>query len=518
MKFSVDLATAHWSSGLMKAYLSNDPIIQPWITHWPSIQALSQVANDRQFSSHQRDLLVRALKNQYSKTKISSATAANIDSLSLDSTFTITTGHQICLATGPLYFIYKIVSAIKLAEAFNSQNPSLKAIPVYWMATEDHDAEEISSIKANGSKFTWDHQQSGAVGAFSTHGVVEWIKQWAPESQKDLLERAYSQSNLAEATRYLVNELFGHYGLVIIDGNDPVLKKEMVSIFQNELTEQPAFKAVSEQTRALNKARFAEQIHPREINLFFLEKGKRTRIERNNDHYQLSDASRSFEKSELLQLVADQPELFSPNVIMRPVYQEVILPNLAYIGGQGELAYWLQLNSYFEQIGVKFPLLILRDSALIVSSRLYQRIQKVGIDLSDLQKDQQQVIKELLQKSAQVDLEQEKKDLTALFDSIVAKAKVADTTLEATAKAELQKQITSLENLEKRFFKALKTKEDVKVQQVQKIWEECFPGNGLQERSENFFAIQSQLQEGIIEKMMECFNPLEHSLKIVVME
>lgn len=517
MKFSVDLATAHWSNKLMKNYLSSNDIIRPWISDWPSLEALNQGAVKRSFSTESRTTLVNALKRQYKSLSFSNATQHNIDALADANTFTITTGHQICIATGPLYFIYKIVSAIKLAENFNAAFPHLKAVPVYWMATEDHDAAEISSINAFGNTYSWEHQQAGAVGEFNTNGIAEWLHQWAPATHKELLEKAYSLPTLADATRYLVNELFGEYGVVIVDGNDVDLKKSMIAIFQNEVTHQPAYTAVSSQTKDLTDAQFDEQIHAREINLFFLEKGKRTRIEKSTDGYQLSDLSTTFTTNELLQLIADHPEKFSPNVIMRPVYQEVILPNLAYIGGQGELAYWLQLKSYFNEIQVEFPLLILRDSALIISGRTAQKMEKIGLTLSDLQKEQAQVVKELIQQSAQVDLSVERDQLSTLFQPIIEKAKLADATLEATAKAELQKQLSALENLEKRFFKAVKNREEVKVQQIQKLWEECFPGNGLQERRENFFALQSQLQDQIIPKLMEVFNPLDHSMKILVM-
>ncbi|MFY7972328.1 MAG: bacillithiol biosynthesis cysteine-adding enzyme BshC [Flavobacteriales bacterium] len=518
MKSSVDLATAHWSNALMKAYLSNDERVRPWIADWPSIEALKKVAVQQPYSEAKRTRLVNALKRQYSHLQPSKATLNNIESLLSNNSFTITTGHQICLATGPLYFIYKIVSAIKLAEKFNAANVGLKAVPVYWMATEDHDAAEISSVKSNNQTFTWDHQQSGVVGEFDTTGIQQWLDQWAPAQYKQVLEQSYALPTLADATRYLVNELFSSSGLVIIDGNDSDLKESMIDLFQQEVVEHPAFQEVNVQTTALINAGFHEQIHAREINLFFLEKGKRTRIEQKDERYQLSDESRYFEKQELLDLIKNQTHLFSPNVIMRPVYQEVILPNLAYIGGQGELAYWLQLKSYFDRVQVSFPILVLRDSALVVSSRTHQRMQKLGIQLSDLEKEQHQVVREVLQQSGDVDLEAEKQLITKAFEPIVEKAKLADATLEATAKAELQKQLTAIENLEKRFFKALKSKEEVKVQQIQKIWDECFPGNGLQERIENFFVMQSETQSQLIPLLMDCFNPLDHSMKIVVVD
>ena len=173
------------------------------------------------------------LKDQYRNLAVTEATTENINSLENEETFTITTGHQLNLFTGPLYFLYKIISTINLTETLTEQFPNQRFVPVFWMATEDHDFEEINYFNFKEEKVTWDRPNGGAVGRFSLEGLQEVHANFSQQLGdtknaiflSQLFKKAYvSHSNLADATRYIANELFKSYGLVILDADDQRLK------------------------------------------------------------------------------------------------------------------------------------------------------------------------------------------------------------------------------------------------------------------------------------------------------
>jgi len=195
-----------------------------------------------------------------------------------------------------------------------------------------------------------------------------------------LFENAYLKHNtLTEATHYLANALFAEYGLVIIDANDTSLKRLFIPQIEKELFEQVAFNKVNITNQAIEALDLKIQVNPREINLFYITKNVRERIVFENETYKVLNSNVSWSKSELQKELEAHPERFSPNVILRPLYQEVILPNLCYIGGGGELAYWFQLKANFEANNVVFPMLLLRNSALIKTQQQATKLEKLNI-------------------------------------------------------------------------------------------------------------------------------------------
>ena len=187
----------------------------------------------------------------------------------------------------------------------------------------------------------------------------------------EIVETAYTKfDKLADATRYLVNALFGQYGLVIIDADDHRLKQQFAHIIEQDIIEQNSFKNISATNEQLEKLGVHIQVNPREINFFYLMDGLRERIVFEDELYKVLNTEISFSKEELQKEISNYPERFSPNVVMRPLYQEYILPNIAYVGGGAEVVYWLELKSNFEHYKVDFPILILRNSGLVIPKRI----------------------------------------------------------------------------------------------------------------------------------------------------
>ncbi|HWY98496.1 MAG TPA: bacillithiol biosynthesis cysteine-adding enzyme BshC, partial [Bacteroidia bacterium] len=359
-------------------YIKGESYLAPFYQYQPTIAGFKKAIEDRANQNISRDVLVKVLKEQYSKNG-SDAINKNIASLTDKNTFTVTTGHQLCLFTGPLYFIYKIITVINLAERLKKEYPANNFVPIYWMASEDHDFAEINHTYLFGKKIEWsgDSLAGGPVGKISIETLVPVLdglltiigeSEKATELKKILLEAYSGNKTLAEATFAFVNALFGKYGLVIIDAHNAELKKLFIPVITDEINNQSSHKLVSATDEKLAKHGIEPQIFARDINLFYVNEQGRNRIEKQNDSYAVLNTKTVFTKEQILSEVSRHPEKFSPNVILRPVYQQMILPNIAYIGGPSEVAYWLQLKAVFEYHKAMYPVIMPRNFAMVIDN------------------------------------------------------------------------------------------------------------------------------------------------------
>ena len=521
--------TGYFSS-LICDYLDKISELRPFYNRFPNVENFKKQIEEKglSFNKPSRAVLAKALKNQYKNIDASKTTLDNINLLNLDNTFTITTGHQLNLFTGPLYFLYKIVSAINLAKELKIKYPDYNFVPVYWMATEDHDFEEINYFNFKGKKVHWNKEASGAVGELSTDGLEDVFNLFSlelgttknAEYLKKLFKNTYvKNSNLAEATRFLANELFKDYGLVIIDANDVELKKQFIPFIEEELVKQTSFKSVSETNNQINQLpnNYKIQVNPREINLFYLKDGLRERIVYENNVYKILNTKISWSKDEILKEVSEHPKHFSPNVIMRPLYQEVILPNLCYIGGGGELAYWFQLKQSFNKVNIPFPILLLRNSVLIQTEKQFKKLQKLNISKEDIFLKQNTLINKKVREisNINIDFSTQKEHLIQQFTDLKKLAVQTDKSFLGAVKAQEVKQLKGLDNLEKRLLKAQKLKLVNEVSRMTELQNELFPSKSLQERNTNFSEFYLEHGEQLIPKLIENLEPLKGEFLIL---
>jgi bacillithiol biosynthesis cysteine-adding enzyme BshC len=491
-------------SNIILDYLSEKSKMGPFYSYNPTINGFKQAIEKRHFSDSNREILVEALQGQYQKDSIKlkgdSPVTINMDLLLNSNTFSVTTGHQLCLFTGPLYFIYKIVSTVKLCKELSIQYPEQNFVPVYWMATEDHDFEEINHFKVEGKKFTWKTDQKGAVGRMKIaelKQVFDEFSDWLPELSnnanelRQLFENAYlKHSNLAAATRYLVHQLFEHSGVIIVDGDDKKLKTLFAPIAKRELIEQFSSEKVNEQSEKLSQ-NYKIQVNPREINLFYLVDGLRERIVKDNRSYSVNDTSITFTEDEILIELRDFPERFSPNVILRPVYQESILPNLAYIGGGGELAYWFQLKTTFEAVSIPLPVLILRNSVAWLNSKQSKFLAQLEISNKQFFYKKEVLLKEWVKQNSSIDLELKAQKVKSdeFFSSLRSLAGELDASLNDHVAAIATKQSNALAKLSEKMIRAERRKSREAKNKIDFLKDNLFPNNGLQERTLNFSEI-----------------------------
>jgi bacillithiol biosynthesis cysteine-adding enzyme BshC len=507
-------------SKTMIDYLEQKSSIKPFYNNFPDIEGFrSQIKTKKKsFSIENRKILVEALKNQYQDIELSEKTQVHIDSLLQENTFTVTTGHQLNLFTGPLYFLYKIISAINLAEELKDQFPENDFVPVYWMATEDHDFDEINYFNFRDKKVQWSREDGGAVGHFNTDGLEEVFKAFAEqlgttrnaEYLKELFKEAYiSHNNLASATRYIANKLFATYGLVIIDGDDAKLKRIFSPLVEKELLEQVSYKAVTDTISELEQ-NYKVQVNPREINLFYLSENSRERIIKEGDTFVVNNTSISWNEEEILKEVNEFPERFSPNVIMRPLYQEVVLPNLAYIGGGGELAYWLELKAYFETVNIPFPILLLRNSVQVISSKQQRKLDGLKISNKELFLKLNDLLSLKVRENStiQMDFSVQREQLKNQFAKLKETAQQTDVSFIGAVNAQEKKQLNGLDNLEKRLLRAEKRRQEDLVNRITEIKNQLFPNQSLEERQRNFSEYYLEYGDSFITALKNNLKPL----------
>ena len=514
-------------SDMMIDYLDENSRLKPFYNNFPNTKGFYNQIEEKKksFRLQNRIVLSDALHNQYKGFAISDKTQENIDLLKKQNTFTVTTGHQLNLFTGPLYFLYKIISTINLAEELSEKFPENQFIPVYWMATEDHDFDEINYFNFDGKKVLWNRKDGGAVGRFSTEGLEQVFNVFTEhlgnsnnaEYLKELFSKGYLQhNNLADATRFIANELFAEYGLVIIDGDDNSLKELFTPFVKQELENQVSYREVTN-TIARLEENYNIQVNPREINLFYLGDDFRERIVFENGVYKINNTALVFTKEELLLELKNNPKAFSPNVIMRPLYQEVILPNLCYIGGGGEQAYWLELKSYFDAVEVPFPILLLRNSVQVLSEKQAKKLSNLNITKEEIFLNQHELLsKKVIENSdLEISFKDKKEFLKKQFLELKEVATKTDVTFLNAVNAQERKQIKGLENLEKRLLKAEKKRQNDLIERITKLLNSLLPNQSLEERQRNFSEYYLEYGNTFIKTLKTVLKPLELEFTIL---
>lgn len=344
----------------------------------------------RRFDAERRGALCSAIRRQYADVPDFEGSAAEhaLQQLALDGTFTVTTGQQVHLLLGPLYVVYKIADAIQKARMYQERWPDRRFVPVFWMATEDHDFEEIARVKAFGAEWKWERSHGGPVGRMHLEELQPVLDELdarisdpLARPEWDALKDIYANSrNLAAATRKIAHRYFGQYGLICLDPDDAVLKQQFQQDMQAELLLGRYSKALERGTNSLAEAGVPAAAAVRDPNLFVIdESGMRKRIARAESGYKLFPGEEFLPEQELSTLLLRSPENFSPNVLFRPLYQERILPNVAYIAGPSEYIYWCQTKDLFTEAGMATPALVRRRSFIVPDGKSLAQMEKLDV-------------------------------------------------------------------------------------------------------------------------------------------
>lgn len=501
-------------------YIQQKETLKKFYSFFPELKNFeAQIQSKKKiFPDAHRQTLVTVLQSQYKNLTQKEAVKSNINLLTLPNTFTITTGHQLNIFTGPLYFIYKIVTVINACKELKKKYPENNFVPVYWMASEDHDYDEIKYFKLYGKKYTWETDQRGAVGRFNPKSIEKLFS--VIPGEISVFKKAYStQSTLSEAVRYYVHELFGEEGLVVIDADDHQLKKQFQHVIAEDVLNHTPKKLVEEQNQQLEALGYHTQVFARDINFFYLEKNLRSRIEEKDGRFNVVDSSIQFSKEEIKGLIESEPEKFSPNVILRPLYQEVILPNLAYAGGPAEVIYWLQLKGVFDHFNVPFPMLMPRNFALMIEKDVARKFEKTGLDYNHLFEEKNYLFNQWITKNTHRDLSlgKELTLFTEQFASIRDRAGSIDPTLIKFVEAQATRTADSLGKIEQKMLRAEKRLHKEKLGQLESVKDTLFPNGSPQERVDNFLNFH-QKDPQFIQKLLKVFDPFDFRFNLLFYE
>ena len=514
---------------LTQDYLGQAPNLSGFYNFTPDENGSREALNTRPAYPVDRPLLTRTLRQQYQSIGIESGRSSadepvfrNIQALESEQTFTVVTGHQLSILGGPLFYFYKIAATIHLARHLSRQHPDKHVVPVYWMATEDHDFEEIKNVNLLGQTYTWEKEAQGPVGQLSPEGLPELVsnikdnlrEKEAFQPLADLWQEAFSHFNTyGKACQYWLHQVFREYGLVILDPSEQAFKEHMVDIFTADLQEQLHERLVKSQQEALSG--YNLPVNPRTINLFYTQPGLRERIVAGNGGYELADQSLHFKHDELLQTLKQKPGLFSPNVVLRPLYQQRILPNLTYIGGTNEIAYWLELKPLFDHHEVFYPQLLVRNSALWLGKGLQKKLRKYSLTYEDLFKSRDSITKTYLAREAETQpFDDRIQALQDEYERLMALCENYDDELKWPIINLAKEHRKALEKLQKDTRKLVKNRNEKALQQVEKVLDKIFPEGIFQERYENFIPYYTKYGQEFFHQLVQDCNPYRQSLLI----
>ncbi|WKS95114.1 bacillithiol biosynthesis cysteine-adding enzyme BshC [Riemerella columbina] len=476
----------------------------------------STIQNKSKFyTPQQREVLHRVITQQYQGIPLSDLQQNHLDLLLEDNTFTVTTGHQLNLFTGPVFFIYKILQTIKTCEYLKNYYPEYHFVPIFWMATEDHDFEEINHFRTPEHYYELNAKAGGAVGRIKVEHP-DFVAQFAEDFKDEPLgatliqwmQRVYRVENtLTQSIRILAQELFSAYGLLLLDGDERQLKTQMIPLFKEELQHQTLEKTTTETVEFLSAEYGKVQVNPREINLFYLSE-TRNRIEKTNSGYHVVDTPIQFSEEEMMLELERYPERFSPNALLRPAYQETVLPNIAYVGGNAEVAYWLELVNYFKAAGLNFPTLVPRHSLLFISEKTAKKVEKSGWQVEDFLNDVQALFNQKLLDATPLStlIDEKQRLLQQGFDELKTQAALTEKTFYNLVEAEETRQLKTYERMKKRLLKAERLKNAEQLDWLLRLKEEISPNQQWQERQYNFSTFYKNQGEKWLQTCYQLLN------------
>ena len=473
------------------------------------------------YTNEARLTLTSVLEERYKRVKNNNRALEQITQLKDSNTYTVTTGHQLCVLGGPLYFFLKIIHVIKLSERLNEHYPNQHFIPVFWMASEDHDHAEVDHLNLFNKTFQWNHEQKGPVGRFTTKNLSSLFDEVSMLFKDDQLNElqhvfdSFQGETYGKAFMNWLHGLFSEKGLLIIDGDQSKLKQSFTPLMVKELSHEFSNQEIQAVNQKLTHQKRKIQLHSREINLFYIDGNERTRIVKKGNDYVIG--SQKMNLQDTVKHLEEYPEKFSPNAALRPLYQEHLLPNLCYVGGMAEMHYWSQLKGVFIQSNIPFPLIQMRSNILWIKETWSKKMKKAKLTELDLFRDIDALKKSFVDEEDLYPIQQEK--LNSCISEIKSHLRSSITDhkeLDQWMGSELKKVEKSLDQIKNRINREKKKSFDIELSRVEKIKEALFPNNGLQERHQNLlhFCNQGNYSE-TIEELFEAIDPLSNDFIII---
>ena len=506
-------------------YLYHFQNVRPFFPTNSSIKITdSNVFNRSRPDTEHRDNVVKSLHRQNCSWGCGEKVIENIQRLAKDRCFAVVTGQQIGLFTGPAYTIYKALTAIKLAQEYSNQG--LETVPIFWMATEDHDLDEVCQTKLVNAdscieKFRYspdskDIRQSVGKIQFEKSILCTLRKfletlpnsDFKPELTSKLNEAYAPGISFAAAFAKIFNFLFSEYGLILLDPQDFNLKQQSKSIFAKVVEEWSTLNHLLEScNQELNKSGYLPQVNiTKEMSFLFIEdEGKRRGLMSTSEGFQIKGTNKIFSHDALTDLIEKTPEKISPNVLLRPIIQDSLLPTLAYVAGPSEVAYFAQVRPIYQIMKLEMPMIFPRASLTLIEGRIEKILNRYQLQLTDLFKGSKSVLRTVIESSVDqsISLRFDKltTDIAQHLKEMEKELKAVDPTL-IGALATVQKKIQfQVENLRNKFLTAESRQQGIITRQIENILTLLYPSNNLQEREINIFYFLSRYGTGFMSQL-----------------
>lgn len=485
-----------------------------------------------------REKLVTILRKQYSNTKTSEKTLNNIDLLLSENTFAVVTGQQLGILTGPLYTIYKIITTIKLANQLNEKYPELKFIPIFWLEGDDHDYDEVNWIKIldnenSLTKIVYDdgldsETNRGPMGNYQLDLMIDNFIEKISASLREtefkseiinlIKKHYYAGATLKTAFIGILQEFFDKYGLIILDPQDIEFKEWLKHIFIKDIE---SYRFISEEL-ILRSAKLEENYHAqvkiKPINLFYIEDGGRYLIEPSGNDFRLKGKRKKFTKEQLIAEINSNPEKFSPNVVLRPICQDFILPTAYYVAGPSEICYHSQIYPYYAVHNLTTPILYPRASATIIESKVKNILIKYGLKLQDFFTDLESLATNITDKNSEIVvnnlIQKILNEMVNPFEELKENLIKIDPTLEDVVKTAMNKTFQAIELVKEKALMAQRKKNEIIFRQIYKTSNILYPDENLQEREINFIYFANKYSLNFIDYIFENLdiNLFEHQI------
>jgi bacillithiol synthase len=489
----------------------------------PSLAAHAQKVIAQRF---ERGAVADVLEDQNRQAGAGEATFANIARLRESDSVVVIGGQQAGLFTGPMFTVYKALTAIKLAAKLNEQG--VKAVPMFWIASEDHDFAEVNHcrlVNRDGQLVTITYtgcapKEGKPVGAVTlreeVNRCVDELLAALPESEfiprlaADLRETYKAGAGFADAFGRLMMRLVGHYGVVLINPLDDRLKQLAGAIYSQAMSRAPEFaSALVTQSEALESAGYHAQVYTsrESVPLFMMDGGRRTALVQHDGHFSLKGAETKFKTDELLDTVNRCPACFSPNVTLRPIVQDYLLPTAAYIGGPAEIAYFAQLRAGYRLLGRIEPVVLPRASLTLVEKRHAKTLSKHGLEFSDLFEGLPEVMAKVVERSLDASTAAIFEETEQLFESQLEKLRASltavDPTMAEALKGGREKVMYQLHNLRTRFINTRAKRDEATRSQIERAFAVLYPNKGLQEREVNVAYFLARYGYELLDRLYE---------------
>jgi bacillithiol biosynthesis cysteine-adding enzyme BshC len=504
-------------------YWKHPELFKQLISGIPQLESIPdriQLRRHFSFRTELHEILIQQYKGYPADEKIFS----QIEKLLSPNTYTVICAHQPCLFGGPMFWAYKILSTIRLADLLNKTYPEKHFIPVYFSGNEDHDFPEINSLNIFQKKISWNEESGICCGRMPVENLKEVVIELEGLFQRNpnalhffskCHEWIHQSANYADFYRHFVHELFGSRGLIYFNPDDASAKKLFKPVIEKELREGFISNNCQSANEIIQQLGYPLQVNPRALNLFYHHESGRKRLIKTDQGFALHDSHISWSFEEIFTELDKNPQAFSPNVLLRPMYQEYVFPNLAMIGGGGEIAYWLQLKACFEYIGIPYPILIRRISTFYFDHSLMQKILKTTFQPADFlhpyQELENKYIRQMDQKDSFADNMDGMQELTEKLKNDIANF---EQSMRSSIESEIQKIKKSLEHISSKRNKIQKQKHEQELSQILKIKNSLFPVSSIQERYYSFLPAYFKYGAEYFNKIENHFNPGQFQLDL----